>query len=211
MATFGQTATPNFGWWWMGIGTSNQVCSQFAVPAAATITSLSCYMGGHINPVAAQCVMWDGPTGNLIRSAGSNFTSGYGASTPGGQGWHTQNITAYNANQGDNVWIGFWRDPSGRAEWSITGSGTFIVSPAAGTTVASPAGLAGNYNPGNPRGTIGAYATYTGNTGGGGGGGTTSRINLWNGTAWSQKPLNIWNGTAWVQKPLERWSGTVWG
>lgn len=211
MATFGNANTPGYSWWWMGINISNQVASWFYVPVQCNITAVSVYMAGHLASVNAQCVLWDYTSGSILRNSGT-FSAPSGGAYQGGQSWHTQSVTTYAANQGDQIWIGFWRDKAGRAEWSMPNDGGYfrVNGPVTATSA-----FTGVTNPGNPQGTIGAYCTYTATGGGGGGTGggpppLTSRFNLWNGTAWSQKPLNIWNGSAWVTKPLERWNGTVW-
>lgn len=208
---FGETSTPNHSWWWLGIGLQNQVASQFTMPVQGNISAIAVYMAGHWNAVSARGVIWEVATNAVIRNT-TAFSAKAGGGYQGGQSWHNYAVTTYLANQSEALWLGFWRDPAGRAEWSLTSSGYFRCNGGSGTT--SPASFAGFVNPGNPQGTIGAYCAYTGATGspagGGSGSASTSRIELWNGTAWVQKPLNIWSGTAWVQKPLERWSGTAW-
>jgi hypothetical protein len=35
-------------------------------------------------------------------------------------------------------------------------------------------------------------------------------INVWNGSAFVEKPVKVWNGSSWVQKPVKRWNGSSW-
>lgn len=41
-------------------------------------------------------------------------------------------------------------------------------------------------------------------------GGSSGQLKVWNGTAWSAKPVKVWNGSAWVTKPVKRWNGSAW-
>jgi hypothetical protein len=33
---------------------------------------------------------------------------------------------------------------------------------------------------------------------------------VWDGSAWVEKPVKVWDGSAWVQKPVRTWDGSVW-
>jgi hypothetical protein len=35
-------------------------------------------------------------------------------------------------------------------------------------------------------------------------------IKVWNGSAWTAKPVKFWNGSAWITKPMKRWNGSAW-
>jgi hypothetical protein len=36
------------------------------------------------------------------------------------------------------------------------------------------------------------------------------RLNIWNGSAWVEKPMKAWSGSAWVEKPVMVWNGSSW-
>ena len=36
------------------------------------------------------------------------------------------------------------------------------------------------------------------------------RLNVWNGSAWVEKPMKAWSGSAWVEKPVKVWNGSGW-
>lgn len=36
------------------------------------------------------------------------------------------------------------------------------------------------------------------------------RLNIWNGSAWVEKPMKAWSGSAWVEKPVKVWNGSSW-
>jgi hypothetical protein len=38
----------------------------------------------------------------------------------------------------------------------------------------------------------------------------SSGMNVWNGSAWVDKPVKVWTGSAWVQKPVKVWNGSSW-
>ena len=40
--------------------------------------------------------------------------------------------------------------------------------------------------------------------------GVGGNIKVWNGSAWTAKPVKFWNGSAWVTKPMKRWNGSAW-
>lgn len=42
------------------------------------------------------------------------------------------------------------------------------------------------------------------------GGGPSSKLKVWNGSAWAQKPAKVWSGSAWVTKPVKTWNGSAW-
>jgi hypothetical protein len=35
-------------------------------------------------------------------------------------------------------------------------------------------------------------------------------LKVWDGSAWTVKPVKYWTGSAWVTKPIKRWSGSAW-
>ena len=37
-----------------------------------------------------------------------------------------------------------------------------------------------------------------------------SRVAVWNGSAWVQRPTKVWDGSAWVSKPTKYWNGSAW-
>lgn len=38
----------------------------------------------------------------------------------------------------------------------------------------------------------------------------TGGVKVWDGSAWTAKPVKVWDGTAWVTKPVKVWNGTAW-
>jgi hypothetical protein len=38
----------------------------------------------------------------------------------------------------------------------------------------------------------------------------TGRMKVWNGSAWTLKPVKVWTGSAWVEKPVKVWDGSAW-
>ena len=39
---------------------------------------------------------------------------------------------------------------------------------------------------------------------------SSGNIKVWDGTAWTAKPVKIWNGSSWETKPVKYWNGTTW-
>lgn len=39
---------------------------------------------------------------------------------------------------------------------------------------------------------------------------TGTGVRVWNGSAWTVKPVKEWNGSAWVPRELKYWNGSVW-
>jgi hypothetical protein len=36
------------------------------------------------------------------------------------------------------------------------------------------------------------------------------RLNVWNGSAWVEKPVKVWSGSGWIEKPVKIWNGANW-
>lgn len=138
-----------------GLNLSNEEATLVTMPEAGDISSVSCFVGGDPSTtVTARFVIWRASDGAILAQTGS-FTLASGARSSGGQSWVTQSLSLHLA-AGDQVYIGWWRAPSGGAVWSLLTSGTYYRktdtsgSPGSFTSPSSDSG-----------GQLGAYATYT--------------------------------------------------
>jgi hypothetical protein len=136
-----------------GLNTLNQVgMGTFAMPEAGRINQLNCYFAGHTGAVTARLVLWDS-SGNIVAQSGS-FSAAKGSGATGGQSWQTQVIPDVLAASGAAFSIGFWRDPSKDAEWSIASGGTWLDNTNTSGSPGAFTGLTSN------SGSVGAYAAY---------------------------------------------------
>lgn len=164
----------------------------FSMPEAGRITSISCFFGGHTAAVTARMVLWD--SGGNIVAQSSSFSAAKGSGASGGQSWITQTIPDVLAASGASYYIGFWRDPAGDAEWSIsTGSGTWLDNT---NTSGSPGAFTGLTSNG---GSIGAYATYV-----------PLRCYVRRGGVWVAAFPRVRRGGAWVSPPVYVRRGGAW-
>src|SRR5947209_8442866 len=93
------------------------------MPELGDVSSISCYFGGNGATVSAKLAIWDS-AGNLL-AATSAFTAPSYPQSVGGQNWQTQSLASpLRLTAGQQVFIGWWRAPSGGAVWSYSGSGT---------------------------------------------------------------------------------------
>lgn len=206
MATFGSfsstASVPSSAFNFSRVNSANVVASKFTMADIGTITSLSVYMDGDTASATTVLGLWDGSTGALLAQTNS-FSAPQGAESVGGQAWHTANLTVpfFNNTPGRTFWIGFWRNASQSAVWSVTASGHFSALTDTGA-IGSFAGATQDTTWGFVAGQIGAFATYTP-------GGVlvenasfvgVSAIKAWNGSAWvNVTAVKIWDGSAWQQ------------
>lgn len=138
-----------------GLNTFTEVSVAATMPADGTISSVSCFVGGDGGSVNAQFAIWRQSDGALLAST-STFSLGSGSRSSGGQSWVTQSLSSplFVAN-GTGIYIGWYRDPSGGAVWSMLTAGSFLKRTETGSlgSFTSPTTDSG--------GQLGAYATYT--------------------------------------------------
>ena len=155
MPTFGQNPGSFNSFSFSGLNNLNQVGTSLqSMPATGTIYSVSAYFGGDGASVTAQRLIWDS-SGNILAQTAS-FSAPSGSHSSGGQSLQTQNLsTPLYLASGTQVYIGFWRAPSGGAVWSFnTASGTWNDDTNTSGSPGSFTGLTSN------TGQLQALATY---------------------------------------------------
>jgi len=162
MATVGYTTTPSGSYNNYQVNINNLLVSKVTMPQAGQITSISCYIAAHVgsgNTTARFCV-WDSNGNLLAQSADITLTPGTGSI--GGQSWVTANLTsAYNASNGQVLFIGAWRHWNQSHEWTEDSNANveYSVTGGDGSNTVPPASESFTSAGGNP----GIYATYTPN------------------------------------------------
>jgi hypothetical protein len=156
MAEFGSHPGSFSNWEFTGLNTDNMIAQALATaPELLDVTSISCFFGGNGATVAAKLAIWNS-SGTLL-AATPQFTAPSGSQSVGGQSWQTQSLSSpLRLSAGQQVFIGWWRAPSGSAVWSYTASGDHKHKTDTSGNVGS---LAGNTD--HAVGNIGAFATYT--------------------------------------------------
>lgn len=156
MSQFGSQPGSWSAYEFTGLNTDNMIAQALAtMPELGDVTSISCFFGGDGATVAAKLAIWDS-SGNLL-AATPQFTAPSGSQSVGGQSWQTQSLSAaLRLTAGQQVFIGWWRAPSGGAVWSYLASGDHKHKTDTSGNVGT---LSGNTD--HAVGNIGAYATYT--------------------------------------------------
>jgi len=155
VSTFGQNPGSFNSFAFSGLNNLNQVGTSLqTMPATGTIYSVSAFFGGDGSAVNAQMVIWSSAGSILAQSA--TFSAPSGSRSSGGQSLLTQNLaTPLYLASGTQVFIGFWRAPSGGAVWSFnTGSGTWNEDTNTSGSPGAFTGLSSN------TGQLQAFATY---------------------------------------------------
>ena len=186
MATVGNAVAPSSFQEWFGLNSVNHVARLITMPEAGTITAVTVFAAGKDSSVGARTAIWS-PGGGVLSYSGLFTMSGAGFALGVGA-WYSGGVS-YHAAAGEQLYIGWARNPNGACQWPYTGSSSHYHS----TSSSWPTTLAG----GTHGGDIGAYATYTPDGGGGGGGGSPG-VYVRRGGAWVQAD------GAWVRR------GGVW-
>lgn len=204
MANVGITSTSgNNSWEEFFVNTNNQVFMSVVMPEDGNITDLHCYFGGASGSVSARLCLWNS-AGTLQRQSGA-FTQPGGSASINGQSLASQSISSYSATSGQQLFIGFWRDPASShvVSFNSGAGGTYARKFASSPTNTGSASTQG----GKPS----FYLTYTPvsppppptPTGG---------INIWHGgSGWGKHPVKVWHGgSGWLSHPVKTWNGSSW-
>jgi hypothetical protein len=156
MAIVGSTSNPNGGNFnFSGSNTLNQCGSIVTMPTAGRIYDLGVYVAGDGSSTPMILCLWD-VSGNLLAQTGS-FTCPSGSHTVLGQSWQVQNlVTPYQATNGQQLYIGFWRTAANSDIFTVNSAGTFTSN----TNLTGSPGALTLSNPFGVNHSMGVYGDY---------------------------------------------------
>ena len=134
--------------------TENQIgTALLTMPANGYVTQIAFYAGGYYGSnVLAAGMIWDGSGNVLAGSAGITLPAG--SLGVGSQAWNYAGISNFYIASGTTIRIGWWRDASKGAVWSVGGGGSSYY----GTVQSAPGSFGSGTSMSNQ---IGAYLVYT--------------------------------------------------